>query len=99
MNFFVHWINEKGEKELITCPTDGLILPGVTRDSVIQLAKEWNMKITERHYNINEVIKALQEGRLLEAFGTGTAAVICPIKSLSYKGKVKYNKTRSISAE
>ncbi len=88
MNFFVYWINEKGEKELVTAPTDGLILPGVTRDSVIQLAKEWNMKVSVRHYDINEVIKAIKEGRLIEAFGTGTAAVICPIKKLSYKGTV-----------
>jgi branched-chain amino acid aminotransferase len=88
MNFFVHWVNEKGEKELVTCPLDGLILPGVTRDSIIELAKEWGIKVTERHYTINEVTKAISEGRLLEAFGTGTAAIICPIKNISYKGKV-----------
>jgi branched-chain amino acid aminotransferase len=88
MNFFVHWVNEKGEKELITCPTDGLILPGVMRNSIIELAKEWGVKVTERHYNINEVLKAINEGRVLEAFGSGTAAIICPIKNVTYKGKV-----------
>ncbi len=91
MNFFVYWINDKGEKELITCPLDGLILPGVMRDSVISLTKEWGIKVTERHYTIHEVIKALEENRLIEAFGTGTAAVICPIKNISYKGKVLHN--------
>jgi branched-chain amino acid aminotransferase len=88
MNFFVYWINEKGEKELITCPTDGLILPGVMRDSIISLAKELGVKVNERYYNINEVLKAINEGRVLEAFGSGTAAIICPIKNIAYKGKV-----------
>jgi len=41
----------------------------------------------ERHYTIHDIIDALNEGRLLEAFGTGTAAIICPIKEISFKGK------------
>jgi branched-chain amino acid aminotransferase len=42
MNFFVFWKNEQGEDELITPPLDGVILPGVTRDSILTLAKELN---------------------------------------------------------
>lgn len=53
MNFFVHWINEDGEKELITCPLDGTILPGVTRSSVLELTKSWGeFKVTERAFKI-----------------------------------------------
>lgn len=90
MNFFVYWINKKGEKELITCPLDGTILPGVMRDSVITLAKEWDVNVIEKDFYIDEVIQAIKEDRLLEAFGTGTAAIICPIKSIHYKGEVFY---------
>jgi branched-chain amino acid aminotransferase len=87
MNFFVYWTNKSNEKELITCPLDGTILPGVTRDSVIQMAKSWNIKVSEKHYTIQDVMLAQKENRIIEAFGTGTAAVICPIKSISYKGE------------
>jgi branched-chain amino acid aminotransferase len=86
MNFFVYWINKNGEREVITCPLDGTILPGVTRDSVIQLCKDWGIKIVEQHYTIHDIIDAIKEKRLLEAFGTGTAAIVCPIKEISYKG-------------
>ena len=85
MNFFVHWTNKQGEKELITCPLDGTILPGIMRDSVITLCKEWGIKVTERHFTIHEILDALKEGRFHEAFGTGTAAIVCPIKEISYK--------------
>jgi len=88
MNVFVYWINESGEKELITAPLDGTILPGVTRDSLLQLTRAWNeFKVSERPFTMGEMTKAINEGRLLEAFGSGTAAVISPIKSIHYKGK------------
>lgn len=87
MNFFVFWTNKQGEKELITCPLDGTILPGVIRDSVITLAKEWGVKVTQRHFTIHEILDSLKEGRFHEAFGTGTAAIICPIKEIAYKNQ------------
>lgn len=89
MNFFVLWINEQGEKELVTSPlvTD-MILPGVTRGSALELARGWGeFKVTERDYTMTEVAKAIDEGRLLEAFGTGTAAVVSPVCCINYKGK------------
>ncbi len=86
MNFFVYWINKDGEREVVTCPLDGTILPGVVRDSVIQLCKHWNIKMTEKHFTIQEMIDAIKENRFIEAFGTGTAAIVCPIKEISYKG-------------
>ena len=85
MNFFVYWTNKQGEKELITCPLDGTILPGVIRDSVITLCKEWNIKVTQRHFTIQELVESIKEDRFIEAFGTGTAAIVCPIKEISYK--------------
>jgi branched-chain amino acid aminotransferase len=63
------------EDELITPPLEGSILPGITRDSVLKLAESWGIKTAERRITIDEVLKASQDGRLQEAFGTGTAAV------------------------
>jgi branched-chain amino acid aminotransferase len=71
--------------ELVTPPLTGSILPGVTRDSVIQLAKHWKIPITERPITIDEVIDAVQSGAMKEIFGTGTAAVISPVGEISYK--------------
>ena len=73
--------------ELIT-PTleKGNILPGVTRDSVLTLARDWKMKVSEREISIDEVIDAHKNHTLKEVFGTGTAAVISPVGLLQYKG-------------
>eukprot|EP01105_Mastigella_eilhardi_P005670 TRINITY_DN17317_c0_g1_i1.p1 TRINITY_DN17317_c0_g1~~TRINITY_DN17317_c0_g1_i1.p1 ORF type:complete len:392 (-),score=130.53 TRINITY_DN17317_c0_g1_i1:101-1213(-) len=88
MNFFLFWKNEKGEKELITCPLTDCILPGVTRDSVLGICRRWGeFTVSERNYTMTEVAKACEEGRVLEAFGTGTAAVVSPVQIVSYKGK------------
>ncbi|KAK4164490.1 aminotransferase [Cladorrhinum sp. PSN259] len=92
MNFFVVIKNkETGQNELITAPLDGTILEGVTRDSVLSLARErlapegW--KIVERKYTMPELAQAAEEGRLIEAFGSGTAAIVSPVRSISWKGK------------
>jgi branched-chain amino acid aminotransferase len=88
MNMFVHWTNESGEKELITPPLDGTILPGVTRDSILALARGWNeFKVSERRFSMPQLAKAASEGRLHEAFGAGTAAVVSPIKLIHWKGQ------------
>ena len=82
--------------ELVTPPLGGTILPGVTRDSVIQIARSWGLKVSERAISIDEVVERARTGELLEAFGTGTAAVIAPVGVLSYKGKettISGNKT------
>lgn len=85
MNMLFYWTNEAGEKEVVTAPLDGTVLPGVTRDSVLTLLREWGeCKVTEREVTIQEIIKAVQEGRLHEAFGTGTAAVISLVNGISY---------------
>jgi branched-chain amino acid aminotransferase len=75
------------DDEVITAPLEGTILPGITRDSVIHMVKDWGMKMSERFLGVDEVIGAAQDGRLREAFGTGTAAVISPVGQITYKGK------------
>lgn len=74
--------------ELITPPIHkGTVLAGVTRDSVLTLAREWGMIVFERDITIDEVIEASKNGTLQEAFGTGTAAVISPVGLLNYRNK------------
>ena len=76
------------DDELITPPLDeGTILPGVTRASVLQLARDWGMKVSERGISVTEIIEAHNNGKLQEVFGTGTAAVISPVGVLAYKDK------------
>lgn len=88
-NLFVCWINEAGEKELITAPLDGTILAGVTRDSILALARERlpDYKVSEKLFTMASVVKASEEGRLLEVFGAGTAVVTAPVKRIHYNGK------------
>ena len=87
MNFFTLWVNEKGEKELITAALDdGTILPGVVRDSVLTLCRQWGeFKVSERVYSIHELTKAVKEGRVIECFGSGTAAIVSPVNAILYK--------------
>ncbi len=71
--------------ELVTPPLGGTILPGITRDSVLQLGRDWGMKVSERPITIDEVVAAGKDGSLQEVFGSGTAAVISPIGELRYR--------------
>jgi len=89
------WVEEVGTSniffrlgdELITPPLGGTILPGVTRDSVFHLAKDWGIKAQERAISIEEVIGACKDKTMKEVFATGTAAVISPVGELIYKGE------------
>ena len=71
--------------EVITSPLTGSILPGVTRDSVLQILKAWDVKVSERLLSIDEVVSAAEDGSLKEVFGTGTAAIISPVGKICYK--------------
>ncbi|TXK76085.1 branched-chain amino acid aminotransferase [Paenibacillus sp. N3.4] len=82
MNVF---ININGE--IVTPSLSGSILDGITRSSVIQLLQDWGVPISERKISIEEIVAAYENGTLLEAFGTGTAAVISPIGKLVWQGK------------
>lgn len=74
--------------ELITPPlSQGSILPGVTRDTILKLAPEIGLKPVERRLGIEEVLEAQSNGTLREVFGSGTAAVVSPVGVLHYKGR------------
>jgi branched-chain amino acid aminotransferase len=73
--------------EIITPPLGGTILPGVTRDSAVTLLREWGLRVSERAISIEEVREAAHRGTLREVWGTGTAAVICPVGELAYRGE------------
>jgi branched-chain amino acid aminotransferase len=74
------------DEELVTPPLEGSILDGVTRDSVITLARTWGLPVAERRIGIDDILAAHGAGKLTEVFGTGTAAVISPVSELFYKG-------------
>ena len=71
---------------VITSSLTGSILPGVTRDSTLQLLKKWGIKVEERRLLLSEVLEAAENGTLTEAWATGTACVISPIGLLRYRG-------------
>jgi branched-chain amino acid aminotransferase len=81
MNIFVR-INDT----LITSPTSDRILDGITRKSIIQIAKDNNINVEVRKISVSEVVQAAKEGSLKEMFGAGTAAVISPIAGFGYQG-------------
>jgi branched-chain amino acid aminotransferase len=74
--------------EIITPALSGSILSGITRDSVIQLAQMWGHPVSQRRISIDEVVNAHASGKLQEAFGSGTAAVISPVGEIKYKDQV-----------
>jgi len=74
--------------ELVTAPLEGTILPGITRESVLHLAREWKMPVSERRVSMDEIIEDNTQGRLQEIFGCGTAAVVSPVGALKYGDQV-----------
>jgi branched-chain amino acid aminotransferase len=76
------------DDEIITPELNGSILPGITRKSVIELAKHWNEKVSERKISIDELMQAHAARRLKEVFGAGTAAVISPVGQIQYKDRI-----------
>ena len=91
-----HYIEEVGamniffkiDGKIVTPMLSGSILPGITRDSVLRLCKEWGIPAEERRISVDELIEAQKTGKLEEVFGTGTAAVISPVGKLRYKDEV-----------
>ena len=72
---------------IVTAPLEGTILHGITRDSVLTLAKSLNLKVEERRIDVNDLMNDLRSGKITEAFGSGTAAVVTPVGTLSYAGE------------
>ncbi len=73
---------------IVTPALNGSILPGVTRDSVIQLCKYWGVPVEEKRISIDDIFEAYQNGTLEEVFGTGTAAVISPVGELRWEDRI-----------
>jgi branched-chain amino acid aminotransferase len=74
--------------EVISPALQGSILPGITRDTVLQLGRMWGLKVSERRIGIDEVLKAQESGKLQEVFGSGTAAVISPVGLIRYGERI-----------
>ena len=72
-------------RKIVTAPLTGSILPGVTRDSVLTLAPSLGYEVEERLIDVNDLMADIKAGRVTEAFGSGTAAVIAPVCKLGYK--------------
>ena len=77
----------KIDGEIVTPMLTGSILPGITRKSCIEVLKNKGYKVSERKLSIDELIEALENGKLEEAWGCGTAAVVSPIGQLYYNQK------------
>ncbi len=73
--------------KVITPKLTGSVLPGITRKSCIELMREWGLTVEERLLSVDELIEAMKNDTLEEAWGTGTAAVISPIGKLFYEGR------------
>lgn len=83
MNIFFK-INGK----IVTPELSGSILPGVTRDSILELSKALGLEAIEKRISVDELVEALENNEVEEVFGSGTAAVISPVNKLRYKNKV-----------
>ena len=73
---------------LVTPALTDRILAGITRDSILTVARSWGMPVEERKVSVHELQEHAQKGTLLEAFGMGTAAVVSPIDGIGYQGKM-----------
>ena len=80
MNMFFAYGNR-----IVTAPLSGTILPGITRESVLRLSLELGCEVEERQIDVNDLMADIKAGRVTEAFGSGTAAVITPVGKLCYK--------------
>ncbi|GBN36477.1 Branched-chain-amino-acid aminotransferase, cytosolic [Araneus ventricosus] len=87
MNVFFLLKKESGQLELVTPPLDGTILPGVTRQSVLDLARSWKeFEVSERNIVMQQLINLNKENRLLEMFICGTACTLCPVNLIRFEG-------------
>lgn len=90
-NFFIVLRSKTGQDQLVTAPLgDNIILDGVTRRSVLDLARERlhdQLEVQEREFKIGEVVQAAAEGRIVEAFSAGTAWFVSPVSGIHYRGK------------
>ncbi|MNY36007.1 Branched-chain-amino-acid aminotransferase 2 [compost metagenome] len=87
--------------KLLTPSVRSTVLDGVTRDTIIQLAKKAGIEVEERRVSVKEVIEGIEDGTLTDAFAAGTAATVTHIGEIGYQGKtytLTDPATRTISA-
>lgn len=77
----------KIDGKVVTPKLTGSVLPGITRKSCIEILREWGYTVEERLLSVDELVASAENGKLEEAWGTGTAAVVSPIGHLIYEGK------------
>lgn len=75
----------KINNKIITPALGDTVLDGITRKSILQIARDWGYETEERKITVNELIEAIQQGQLEEAFGAGTAATVSPVQSIAYQ--------------
>lgn len=80
----------KIDGKIYTAPCVGTVLPGITRRSCIELMRDWGYEVIEDKLAIADIMQAAEEGKLEEVWGTGTAAVVSPVKELKWKDQVAY---------
>jgi branched-chain amino acid aminotransferase len=73
--------------KVVTSPLKGTILDGITRRSILALVKEMGLEVEERALSVDEILDGAQSGRLEEAFGTGTAAVVSPVGRFTFRDR------------
>ncbi len=75
------------DDKIVTATVGDSVLDGVTRKSILDLARHWGYVVEERKVSVAEIVAALEAGTLQEAFGVGTAATVAPISAIGYNGK------------
>ncbi|MCI6772231.1 MAG: branched-chain amino acid aminotransferase [Oscillospiraceae bacterium] len=78
----------KSAGKVVTPMLNGSILPGITRNSILQVCRDWGYEVEERRISVDELVAAAKDGTLEEVFGTGTAAVVSPVNKLRYEDDV-----------
>jgi branched-chain amino acid aminotransferase len=73
--------------KLLTSPLAGTILDGITRRSILALAKDLGIEVEQRALSVEEIFSGAESGRLSEAFGTGTAVVVSPVGQFTYRDR------------
>ena len=73
--------------KVVTSPLRGTILDGVTRRSILALVRDFGVEVDERALSVDEIFEAIESGRMTEAFGTGTAAVVSPVGQFTYRDR------------
>jgi branched-chain amino acid aminotransferase len=73
------------DEKIVTSPLKGTILDGITRRSILTIAREMGISVEERALSVDEILDGAENGRLSEAFGTGTAAVVSPVGQFTYR--------------